>query len=292
MSVSLQVVTTRYGALHVRRSGAGRPVLCLHATGHDARDFDPFAARIGDAYEVIALDWPGQGASAPDGAPPRADHYAELAIAVAEAMGIYHPILLGNSIGGAAALLAATRRPAMFSGLVLCNAGGLAPVDRTARIAIAAMVGLFDAGARGAAWYPAAFRAYYSALVLPGPSARARRRAIIGEARALAPLLAEAWRGFALPEADLRDVARTLGLPVWCAWARSDRIVSWSRARSAIAQIPDVQWTLFRGGHAAFLEDPDRFAAAFRSFAGGVDAARTSARSSHDAPRLERSATT
>lgn len=251
----------------VKRWGKGRPVLCLHATGHGSGDFAALAERVSHRYEILALDWPGQGRSPPDAGPVSASHYAKVAMSVSEALQLDRPILLGNSIGGAAALIAAHKDPGRFSGLILCNSGGLAPVNALARVAIKAMVAFFDAGTRGARWYDRAFAGYYRRLVLPGKPARRQRERIIAAGSDLAPLLAEAWRSFARPEADLRAMVPEICLPVWLAWARSDRLVSWGRSRAAAQRFPDKVISLFAGGHAAFLEDPDAFAAGFLEFA-------------------------
>src|SRR5579864_8866039 len=63
---------TRLAAM---RRGNGKPVLCLHAIGHGARDFEPLANLVGDAFEIIALDWPGQGLSPADDKTPTAVRY-------------------------------------------------------------------------------------------------------------------------------------------------------------------------------------------------------------------------
>ncbi len=251
----------------VKRWGAGPPVLCLHAVGHGAGDFAPLADRIRDRYELIALDWPGQGRSPEDGKPIRAARYADLALAACDRLGLERPIVIGNSIGGAAALIAAAKCPDRFSALVLCNPGGLAPLDPAARFVIRQMAGFFAAGARGARWFPPLFAAYYRALVLPRAPARAQREAIVSAARELAPLLADAWRGFCEPDSDLRALTPAIEIPVWLAWARGDKFVSWSRARQAALKFPHHRLTFFKGGHSAFLENPDAFAAQFLTFA-------------------------
>lgn len=245
-----------------RRWGAGAPVLCLHATGHDSLDYALFAQRLQDRFQIVAIDWPGQGASPEDGNKPRAQHYADIALAVIAQLDLRAPIVIGNSIGGAAAIVAAAQAPERIGALVLCNPGGLAPLDFVSRFAIGRMVAFFDAGTRGASWYPAAFRAYYEHLVLPR-APKAHRELIIAKGQELAPLLAEAWRGFAEPDADLRDTAASLKMPVWCAWAKGDQLVAWGRSQRAVKRIPEAHWTLFRGGHAAFLEDSERFASVF-----------------------------
>jgi 4,5:9,10-diseco-3-hydroxy-5,9,17-trioxoandrosta-1(10),2-diene-4-oate hydrolase len=263
----VQQVRAAGSVVAIKRWGAGPPVLCLHATGHGSGDFVGFAERVGDRFEVIAIDWPGQGRSPPDGLPPRARHYAEIALGVCEALQLQRPILLGNSIGGAAALIAAHKAPEKFSGLVLCNPGGLAPINGFAMFAIGRMAAFFDAGARRAPWFDAAFAAYYRCLVLPRAPARMQRDRIIAAGGMLAPLLADAWRGFAEPDADLRGLAPDIALPVWLAWAKSDQLVSWGRSKKAAKAFRSRTVTLFCGGHAAFLEDPDRFAQKFTAFA-------------------------
>ena len=43
--------------------GSGPVVLCLHAIGHGARDFEDLSRRLGPQYRVIALDFPNHGNS-------------------------------------------------------------------------------------------------------------------------------------------------------------------------------------------------------------------------------------
>lgn len=257
--------------LAFKRCGKGIPVLCLHATGHGASDFDALAERLGHRFEIITVDWPGQGRSPKDGQPINAHHYSDLIAQIVSRLQLDRPVLLGNSIGGAAAILAAAKTPERFRGLVLCNAGGLAPIDWLARQFVKGMVAFYRAGTRQARWYPAAFRLYYRHLVLPGAPAAERRQHIVSAAIPLAPLLAEAWQSFALPESDLRAVAERLQLPVWLAWAREDRVVAWSRCREAARRIPRHRIDFFRGGHCAFIEDPDRFARGLSQFIDSLD---------------------
>lgn len=255
------------GRIAYRRWGRGKPVLCLHAVGHGSGDFTDLAQRLGDGFELIALDWPAMGLSPADGAPVRAEHFAGVALAACEALALERPIILGNSIGGAAAIIAASKAPGRFAGLVLCNPGGLRPIDSAfARAAIRGMVGFFAAGARGAPWFPTAFAYYYRHLVLTRPNARTRCEAIAAAGPALAPVLADAWSGFAEPYADIRVLMPRLDLPVWFAWAKSDAFVAWSGSRAAALSAPQASVTLFRGGHCAFLEDPEAFVAGFRGF--------------------------
>ncbi|HEX6865653.1 MAG TPA: alpha/beta fold hydrolase, partial [Caulobacteraceae bacterium] len=152
-----EVIESGGARLAVKRWGAGQPVVCLHAIGHGADDFAPFADRVGPGFEVIAIDWPGQGASPLDGGPVTAAHYADLLEAALPKLCKGPAILIGNSIGGAAAITLAARRPEAVKGLVICNSGGLAPVGPVERRAIALLTAFFRAGERGAGWFKPAF---------------------------------------------------------------------------------------------------------------------------------------
>lgn len=248
-----------------QRDGVGPPVVCLHSVGHDRRDFDPLVSRCGHAFEFIRIDWPGHGGSGGDRVPASAERYAQLAEGLLDSLSIADPILIGNSIGGAAAILYASRRT--VRGLVLCDSGGLTPVTGAVRVFCGLFERFFAAGARGAVWYPTLFALYYR-LVLTEPAAQARRHEIIADARPMAPRLREAWASFARPEADLRAMAAAIAGPVWVAWARSDRVIPLALVRPAIHRLKNASLTLFRGGHTPFLEDPDAFATEFRRIAG------------------------
>lgn len=244
-----------------RPLGDGTPLLCLHAIGHGSGDFGPLADRLeaqGAPVALAAIDWPGQGRSPADalGEPASAGRYAEILAALVPLLfGDRRPVLLGNSIGGAAAIRAASSDSRLTAGLLLCNPGGLAPVDAVARRFCLGLSGLFRAGARGAWWYPALFRAYYRWVL---PQAPERRAEICAAAGASAGVLAEAWASFAEQASDLRAALGRVAVPVQFAWARDDRIVSWARSAAAVAASgADVR--MFPGGHAPFLEAPDLF---------------------------------
>ena len=245
--------------------GSGPVLLCLHAVGHGARDFERLRARFRDRSRVIALDWPGHGHSGDDPQPASAVRYADLLRGFVDALGLKDIVVLGNSIGGAAAIRFAAERPAQTRGVVLVDAGGLDRVDRLARFFTRMMASFFAAGVRGARWYPWAFRRYY-ALVLPGRAAREQRERIVACGSEVAPILVEAWRSFGEPEADTRALAASLRCPVFVAWAKQDRVIQLGRNRKAIEAIPGVRLETFPGGHAPFLECPEEFETSLERF--------------------------
>lgn len=264
--------------------GAAPALVCLHAIGHGGSDFERVRAQWRGRRRVLIVDWPGQGHSGADHVPCSAARYAALLGGLLDAEGIARVVLLGNSIGGAAALHYAARAPERVAGLVLENPGGLDRNDDVvARIALGAMERFFAAGSRGAWWFPAAFALYYRS-VLPRAAATAQRRKIVAAGREIAPLLLEAWRSFAEPDADTRALAPCVRCPVLFAWATRDRFVQLRRARATIATFPHARVAAFRAGHAPHLETPDAFEAELERFLTSLPAEDVA----HDQGRLAR----
>ena len=258
-------------ALAVSRQGKGPPLVCLHATGHGGGDFDALEAEVSGRFEVIRVDWPGQGRSGEDHKPASAQRYAQLLEGALAELRVHNPIVLGCSIGGATALLYARRQP--VRALVLCNSAGLAPVTRFMRSCCGYMAGVFAAGARGAWWYKAFWSWYYRFLVLPSAAAADQRRRIVDAAYETAPVVAQAWRSFGGSETDLRELAAGLEVPVWVAWATGDKVIPLRQCMPAISRMRQASLTCFGGGHAAFLERPREFAEGLVKFCAGLSPA-------------------
>jgi pimeloyl-ACP methyl ester carboxylesterase len=245
--------------------GSGPAIICLHAIGHGARDFENVTRQLSPDYRVVALDFPGHGSSGYDSRPPSATRYAEI---LGEFVEQLHPgpvTLLGNSIGGAAAIRYATQHPEQVKSLVLCDSAGLGVPDGASRLFIEVFVQFFAAGRRGAIWFPWAFSRYYSKVLMREP-ARKQRDRIVRSAYEMAPTLEKAWKSFAKREENLLPILSQVQCPVLLAWAKDDFVLPLSRNRSSFQKFPNHRLEVFDGGHAAFLEDPDRFEPALRRF--------------------------
>ena len=84
--------------------GDGFPVIGLHAITHGSRDFEHVAGRLASRWRFITPDWPGQGRSGADAHPARLARYTTLLAGFMDALKIDRAVLIGNSIGGSAAM--------------------------------------------------------------------------------------------------------------------------------------------------------------------------------------------
>lgn len=257
--------------LCVESKGRGEPVLCLTALGHDANDFDPLVDLLADRFTFVRVEWPGHGRSGPDTKPVSAARYAELLDRLVPALNLENPIVIGNSIGGAAALIYASHHP--VRGLVLCNSGGLVEFSLQVARFCRLFERFFAAGERRAFWYGPLFALYYR-MVLPSRQAATQRRKIVAAGYRLAPLLRQGWASFGRPEAYLGPLVEPLDVPVWIAWARRDKVIPLDRCRPTIARFRHGRLSTFDAGHTPFLEQPEAFAREFAAFVESLPASK------------------
>jgi pimeloyl-ACP methyl ester carboxylesterase len=120
--------------------GSGPVLICLHAIGHGARDFEDLSRRLSPEYRVIALDFPNQGNSGADSQPASGTRYSKLLSDLIERLDLQSVTLLGNSIGAATAIRYTHLYPERVRALVLCDSGGLGPSSRLSGVFIGAFV--------------------------------------------------------------------------------------------------------------------------------------------------------
>lgn len=250
--------------------GEGLTLVCLHAIGHGARDFEDLTRRLSPQYRVVALDFPGQGNSGADREPASATRYAELLSEFIDQLGLKSVVLVGNSIGGAASVRYASAFPKRVKALVLCDTGGLGQPGLVDKVWIGVFVQFFAAGRRGAFWFPWAFSNYYQHVLIM-ESARTERDRISRSAYETASPLEQAWRSFATSEENLLPIVPGIQCPVLLACAKQDFVLPLKNAEPSFPLFRSYRLETFEGGHAAFLEDPDRFELALRRFLKSVE---------------------
>jgi len=112
--------------IYVEEAGQGIPLLCLHTAGSDTRQFrgvlnDPGVTK---SYRVIAFDLPWHGKSSPPEGWQNEEYqlttasYTAIIRAVARALGLDRPVVMGCSIGGRIVLNLAVEHAREFRAII------------------------------------------------------------------------------------------------------------------------------------------------------------------------------
>ncbi|WP_240687027.1 alpha/beta fold hydrolase [Amycolatopsis suaedae] len=281
--------------LHVRRTPGpgGVRVVYVHGLGGSSTNWTDLAALLAPFAGGVALDLPGFGFSEPrEGFDfSLAAHAAVVADALGDlADGPVH--LVGNSMGGAIALLVAARRPELVRTLTLISPAmpDLRPhpgrlSDPRMALAYLPLVGgrirrqLAAMGARERARQVIAL-----CYADPGAFPEHRLEELTEEHGARASL---AWAGPAMGRttfgilrawlargpASLWNVAPLVRAPSLVVWGEQDRVISVRRAVRTARSLPDARLLVLpRTGHVAQMEQPVTVAQAVLGMWEGVDA--------------------
>lgn len=114
--------------VHYLRTGGDKPsVVLLHGLMLNGACWTPLARALEEDYDIVMPDARGHGNS---GAPDHGYRYDDLAadvMSLIDALGLTNPVLLGHSMGGMTAAVAASRNPKRLRGLVLADPTFLTP---------------------------------------------------------------------------------------------------------------------------------------------------------------------
>lgn len=242
------------------RQGAGPPLLLLHGIGHHRQAWDPVVGKLAAKRDVIALDFPGFGASpdVPAELPDAVDTYVAAIEAFCQALGIDRPHVAGNSMGGLIALRLGQVGLAR-SVTALSPAGFWTPRQRTWALNVLTSMRRVtqrtpEPTLRRMARTPAG-RRVMTGMIYHHPSHRSPE-AVVAESLALRDgpafdrVAAYARQGTTFT-GDVPDV------PVTIAWGTHDRILPPSQARRAHHQLPQARIISLAGcGHVPMNDAP------------------------------------
>jgi 4,5:9,10-diseco-3-hydroxy-5,9,17-trioxoandrosta-1(10),2-diene-4-oate hydrolase len=123
------------------RKGSGPPVLLLHGIASSLYTWKDVLPALAAHHDVIAMDLPGFGDSA---IPPQAsgDRVARSVVGLMDRLVLARVSIVGNSLGGAIAVVIAARRPDRVDRIVLLDPAGynFAPADRPFVLRLAAAI--------------------------------------------------------------------------------------------------------------------------------------------------------
>ncbi len=242
--------------IHRVETGAGRPLLLLHANPGDHRDWDAVVPALAAAgHRVIAIDWPGHGASPAPAREASAMYYADVLQELAAELDLRDAVVIGNSVGGYAAIRLALEAPARVGALVLVDTGGFTAHGLGSRAFCAF---------KGRAWVTrriaGRFARHYLKRRTPWTEAMIARADAERANPAQAAVDAAIWRSFTRPDHDLRARAGAITQPTLLVWGRHDPVLRASTdGAAARAAMPHAQWAELDTGHAPYAEDPDAF---------------------------------
>jgi pimeloyl-ACP methyl ester carboxylesterase len=243
---------------HVRQ-GQGDPLILLHSLGGSLVQWAPVMDLLAAEREVVAIDMPGFGESAPlpDGVSPRAANLATAVLDFYDALGIEEtPAIAGISLGGWVAIECA-RQGGASAAVGLCTAGfwKRSPDPSNRRLA--------RARRRGRALLPL-FRPVMR-------TARGRREALgrfiyrperlsPGEAQAVANayVTAPAYEeASALMRAGRIEELKAIKVPITLAWGEHDTLVRNKPLPAKVLPKRVEQVVLPGCGHVPTWDDPD-----------------------------------
>lgn len=259
--------------LDAQIAGQGRPLVLCHSLLADRTSFDRVAGALAAKFQVIALDLPGFGDSAPvDGG---LEAVADRVAAGIQALELREPpIVLGNGYGGFVALLAAIRHPRLAQRLVLADCG--AAFSEPGRAAFRGMAAAAEKGGLAAVAEVAMRRLFAPEYQALHPELIAQR-----EERFLALDPRTFQRAcMALATLDLRGDLQRVKIPVLVLVGEMDEATPPPMSRELAAGLPEAQLTVIEGcAHVPQLQASEVFLAAIAEFIDGARAGAVAPRS-------------
>ncbi len=205
------------------RGKSGDPVVFLHGFGQSHAAWAAVLDRMDAKRHVIAYDLPGHSGSL-DVAHGSAAVAAKAVLADLDRRGIARAHLVGHSMGGAVAALAALRAPGRVAALTLLAPGGFGPGINSAALRR-------YAAAREEAEIAASLVPFFAGPAPANlPSLLAKERRAPGSTEALAEILATFFEGDTQKVLPLADLAR-LPVPKQVVWGEDDRVLPVQQAR-------------------------------------------------------------
>lgn len=241
--------------VHYTAHGEGAPLVLLHANPGDSRDFEAVIPALACTHRVLALDWPGYGASDLP-ADPGAAHvmfFHQVLREFLNALALPSALLIGNSVGGNVAVRLAAESPGRVRGLVLVAPGGFTPHNAFTR-AFCALQG------SQLSLSPALFARMYLRRRTPTTEAMLERAATMQAQDGSKTLNRALWRSFGRSENDLRAMALKIHCPVLLLFGERDPAIPARRdGRVAAACLSSARMVTLPCGHAPFAEMPQLF---------------------------------
>jgi non-heme chloroperoxidase len=249
----------------------GPSILFIHGFAQNNLVWEQqFSGPLADEFRLVGFDLRGHGASE---RPLEPEAYTDSQIwaddlaAVIQAKGLDRPVVVGWSYGGYV-IADYIRRygPEGLGGLVLVGPVTKAGTDEAFRMFTSEILAIFEEVlAPDVRTSLTATRAFARLMADPMSSTF---EVLLGSAMMVPPEVRLAMFSRAL---DNDDLLETLDLPTLVVHGGEDRVVRVSSSEHVVELVPEARLLVYEGaGHAAFLDDPQRFDGDLADFARSV----------------------
>lgn len=241
-----------------------KPVLVfLHHFGGSALSWDAVIAKLGGAFQTLAVDLPGFGDAPRAPGPYTVAAMADHVEARLHALGGAPLILVGHSMGGKVALAVAARRPEALRALVLLAPSPPTP-EPIAEDKRAALI---------AGWAEYSVASQTLAEITSAPLTEGHRRLAIGDMMRASKAAWTAWLTDGSRE-DISDEVAAIEVPVTILSGACDTVLPTRLIRREVAaRLRDASVLAVPGaGHLLPLEAPEIVARVIMRVTGDVNA--------------------
>ena len=263
--------------IHYLAAGEGPPLVLLHALGESALDWRWVLPALAHTNRVYAPDLPGFGYSAKPSAEYSPDFFARFVSAYLDALGLDRTAVVGNSIGGLAALRLALSAPARVDALGLVASAGLGR-EITYALRLPTLPGYGEAAVAWGKTPMGAFQRAWSRVPLLFGRPERVPGEWITEQTQIAQLLGftEATMVALRAQVDmggqrevLVDQLPHLGMPTLIIWGERDRVFPYAQGQKAAFSLRQGVFELIPScGHLPHVEQPERFVSTLGEFLG------------------------
>lgn len=271
--VTDQYVDVQGARIRYRSEGRGPNVLLVHGLGASLEIWNWTIPALRDSYKTVAFDFPGFGRSEPLESALTPEGAARVVLAFMDAVDLPAATIIGSSMGGAIAALAAGTAPQRFSAVVLADPAGFdTGLSRLMRLQTLRGVGEIAISLARFAPHLALGFTFHNPSRIPVELVQITRenakRRVTGRTYLRALRTSATLDGIRLESVyAVRQSAARIAAPALVVWGDKDAVIPPDQAEVAVQTIPGATLVVMPGtGHVPFVEDPERFNRALLAF--------------------------
>ena len=251
--------------IHYLEAGAGPNVILLHGLGGDATNWAATVPALASKYHVWAVDQIGFGSSDKPFINYRVATLVDFLEGFYKKTGIDKAAVVGNSLGGWAAMAFTLAHPARVEKLVLVDSGGYAMADSSNKVTRQMLAGLNPSTVEGAKGVLAVIFANKSLVTQANAERLFAEHMRKNDGYTIDQFLDSIMRG----EDVLNEKLGAIKVPTLVLWGRGDQLIPLASGEQFAKDIAGAQLTVLDGcGHVPQIECAAPFNAALTKFLG------------------------